>query len=74
MTPENGFGGRLPRRDCLCQLRTIRCSGLGTLDCVVTAKTQYSLANAKNYFSEHLKVGDYYRQGHRMEGRVWTTR
>jgi conjugative relaxase-like TrwC/TraI family protein len=35
---------------------------------VVTAKTQYSLANAQTYFSEHLAVGDYYREGQKVSG------
>jgi len=35
---------------------------------VVTAKTQYSLANAKGYFEEHLCVGDYYDEGQRVSG------
>jgi conjugative relaxase-like TrwC/TraI family protein len=35
---------------------------------VVTAKTQYSLVNAKDYFTEHLCVGDYYEEGHRVAG------
>lgn len=38
---------------------------------VVTAKTQYSLKNAKGYFEEHLCVGDYYEEGQRISG-VWT--
>jgi conjugative relaxase-like TrwC/TraI family protein len=35
---------------------------------MVTAKTQYSLKNAKGYFEEHLCVGDYYDEGHRVSG------
>ena len=35
---------------------------------MVTAKTQYSLTNAKNYFTEHLCVGDYYEEGQRVAG------
>lgn len=35
---------------------------------MVTAKTQYSLANAKGYFEEHLKVGDYYQEGKSVGG------
>ena len=35
---------------------------------MVTAKTQYSLTNAKNYFAEHLCVGDYYEEGQRVSG------
>jgi hypothetical protein len=30
---------------------------------MVTAKTQYSLDNAREYFEEHLWVGDYYDEG-----------
>ena len=33
---------------------------------VVTAKTQYNLKNAKEYFEEHLCVGDYYDEGQRV--------
>jgi len=32
---------------------------------MVTAKTQYNLANAREYFEEHLCVGDYYDEGQR---------
>jgi len=35
---------------------------------VVTAKTQYNLANAREYFEEHLCVGDYYDEGQRVAG------
>src|ERR1051326_3350768 len=35
---------------------------------MVTAKTQYSLANAKRYFAEHLAVGDYYQEGQKVSG------
>jgi conjugative relaxase-like TrwC/TraI family protein len=35
---------------------------------VVTAKTQYNLKNAKEYFEEHLCVGDYYDEGQRIAG------
>jgi conjugative relaxase-like TrwC/TraI family protein len=35
---------------------------------VVTAKTQYNLKNAKEYFEEHLCVGDYYNEGQRVAG------
>jgi conjugative relaxase-like TrwC/TraI family protein len=35
---------------------------------VVTAKTQYSLTNAKAYFEEQLCVGDYYDEGQRVSG------
>src|SRR5579862_2202476 len=39
--------------------------------CVVTAKTQYNLKNAREYFEEHLCVGDYYNEGQRVAGE-WT--
>ena len=35
---------------------------------MVTAKTQYNLANAQTYFSEHLAVGVYYREGQKVAG------
>ncbi|MGA2279601.1 MAG: MobF family relaxase [Verrucomicrobiota bacterium] len=35
---------------------------------MVTAKTQYKLTNAKEYFEEHLCVGDYYDEGQRVIG------
>jgi conjugative relaxase-like TrwC/TraI family protein len=35
---------------------------------MVTAKTQYSLENAREYFEEHLCVGDYYDEGQRVSG------
>jgi conjugative relaxase-like TrwC/TraI family protein len=35
---------------------------------MVTAKTQYNLKNAKEYFEEHLCVGDYYEEGQRVTG------
>jgi conjugative relaxase-like TrwC/TraI family protein len=35
---------------------------------VVTAKTQHKLRNAKEYFEEHLCVGDYYDEGQRVAG------
>jgi len=35
---------------------------------MVTAKTQYNLQNAKEYFQEHLCVGDYYDEGQRVTG------
>ncbi|MGH7994002.1 MAG: MobF family relaxase, partial [Limisphaerales bacterium] len=38
------------------------------LSFVVTAKTQYKLTNAKEYFEEHLCVGDYYDEGQRVTG------
>jgi conjugative relaxase-like TrwC/TraI family protein len=39
-----------------------------TVRSVVTAKTQYSLKNAEEYFQEHLCVGDYYDEGQRVSG------
>src|SRR5665213_1020047 len=36
--------------------------------CMVTAKTQYNLKNAEEYFEEHLAVGDYYDEGQRIAG------
>src|SRR5437870_9801353 len=35
---------------------------------VVTAKTQYNLKNAREYFEEHICVGDYYNEGQRVAG------
>jgi conjugative relaxase-like TrwC/TraI family protein len=35
---------------------------------MVTAKTQYKLKNAEEYFKEHLAVGDYYDEGQRIAG------
>lgn len=35
---------------------------------MVTAKTQYNLKNAREYFEEHLCVGDYYQEGHQVAG------
>jgi len=35
---------------------------------MVTAKTQYNLKNAKEYFAQHLCVGDYYGEGQRVTG------
>jgi conjugative relaxase-like TrwC/TraI family protein len=35
---------------------------------VLTAKTQYNLKNAREYFEEHLSVGDYYDEGQRVAG------
>ncbi len=35
---------------------------------MVTAKTQYNLKNAEEYFAEHLAVGDYYDEGQRVSG------
>ena len=35
---------------------------------MLSPKTQYSLKNAKDYFEEHLCVGDYYSEGERVSG------
>ena len=35
---------------------------------MVTAKTQYNLKNAEEYFEQHLAVGDYYDEGQRIAG------
>ena len=35
---------------------------------MLTAKTQYNLTNAREYFEEHLSVGDYYDEGQRVAG------
>jgi conjugative relaxase-like TrwC/TraI family protein len=35
---------------------------------MVTAKTQYNLKNAQDYFEEHLCFGDYYNEGQRVSG------
>ena len=35
---------------------------------MLTAKTQYNLTNAREYFEEHLCVGDYYDEGQRVAG------
>jgi conjugative relaxase-like TrwC/TraI family protein len=39
-----------------------------TIGCVITAKTQYSLNNARSYFADHLAVGDYYQEGQKVAG------
>src|ERR1700704_6522155 len=36
--------------------------------CMVTAQTQYNLTNAREYFEEHLCVGDYYDEAQRVAG------
>src|SRR5919109_5655685 len=41
--------------------------------CSWSAKTQYSLRNAQDYFEEHLAVGDYYDEGQRVSGEWWGT-
>jgi conjugative relaxase-like TrwC/TraI family protein len=45
----------------------------GTLFSVLTAKTQYNLRNAREYFEEHLCVGDYYDEGQRVSGQWFGT-
>ena len=35
---------------------------------MVTAKTQYKLRSAKEYFEEHLQADDYYNEGQRVAG------
>jgi conjugative relaxase-like TrwC/TraI family protein len=35
---------------------------------MLTMKTQYKLASAKEYFEQHLRVGDYYMEGHQVLG------
>jgi hypothetical protein len=35
---------------------------------VLTGKNQYNLTNAREYFGEHLCVGDYYDEGQRVAG------
>src|SRR5260370_36904446 len=35
---------------------------------MLTPKAQLSLRNAKEYFREHLSVGDYYAQGQKISG------
>lgn len=35
---------------------------------MVTAKTQYNLENAREYFEEHLCIGDYYSEEQRVSG------
>jgi len=35
---------------------------------MLSPKAQYSLANAKQYFEEHLRVGDYYTEGQQVLG------
>jgi conjugative relaxase-like TrwC/TraI family protein len=54
---------------CICYTRCAQspCS----VRCVVTAKTQYNLKNAQEYFEEHLCVGDYYNEEQRVAGE-WT--
>ncbi|MCI0540276.1 MAG: relaxase domain-containing protein, partial [Verrucomicrobiales bacterium] len=35
---------------------------------MLAVKAQCSLGNAKEYFEEHLRVGDYYMKGQRVSG------
>jgi conjugative relaxase-like TrwC/TraI family protein len=39
----------------------------------MTAKAQFNLHNAKEYFEEHLCVGDYYQEGERVAGEWFGT-
>src|SRR5687768_9310170 len=60
---------RLRATLCECVSHTrMGCRDFVNLARVVTAKTQYSLKNAKGYFEEHLCVGDYYAEGQRVSG------
>jgi conjugative relaxase-like TrwC/TraI family protein len=43
------------------------------LSAVLTAKTQYNLKNAREYFEAHLCVGDYYDEGQRVAGQWFGT-
>src|SRR5581483_9418899 len=43
------------------------------LSAVLTAKTQYNLKNAREYFEAHLCVGDYYDEGQRVAGEWFGT-
>src|ERR1017187_5931992 len=52
----------------LCNHYTICRPGFGRLFPMLTAKTQYNLTNAREYFEEHLCVGDYYDEGQRVFG------
>src|SRR5260221_10578007 len=52
----------------MCPQGTSCCVACDIVGCVVTAKTQYSLSNAQNYFAEHLAVGDYYQEGQKVAG------
>lgn len=40
---------------------------------MLTAKAQYSLANAEKYFREHLSTGDYYAEGKEVPGEWFGT-
>ena len=53
-------------RRCLSDTKCTQCPD--SIRGVVTAKTQYNLTNAKEYFEEHLCVGDYYDEGQRVVG------
>src|SRR5581483_9298290 len=37
---------------------------------MLSPKTQMNLKNAKEYFREHLRIGDYYAQGQQVRG-LW---
>jgi conjugative relaxase-like TrwC/TraI family protein len=51
-----------------CRTHTETTPRPGIVRGVVTAKTQYNLKNACEYFEEHLCVGDYYDEGQRVAG------
>jgi hypothetical protein len=51
-----------------CVWHTDQWVGGGILVAVLAAKTQYNLNNAREYFEEHLCVGDYYDEGQRVSG------
>jgi hypothetical protein len=51
-----------------CNLYTIYTSRFGRLFPILTAKIQYNLTNAREYFEEHLRVGDYFDEGQRVAG------
>ncbi|MGI8966623.1 MAG: MobF family relaxase, partial [Limisphaerales bacterium] len=53
-------------RRCICYTKCA--DSPDSVRCVVTAKTQYNLKNAREYFEEHLAVGDYYDEGQRVAG------
>ncbi len=55
------------RKRCSCYTK---CEGLPwkISRVVVTSQTQYSLANARSYFSEHLAIGDYFAESNQAIG------
>src|SRR5439155_23367857 len=42
--------------------------GCLTVGRMLAAKAQYNLGNARKYFEEHLRVGDYYTEGQQVLG------